>query len=76
MKAVIFQEVGKIAFEEVNDPICEQNEVIIKITRSGICGTRNVSTIQEQSLQTLIGVRPWIQVVCTVIQAFRTGPLP
>lgn len=39
MKAVIFPQPGRIAFETVADPACAHDEVIVKVASSGICGT-------------------------------------
>jgi len=39
VKAIIFTEPGKIVYDETADPSCEAGEVIIKVLRSGICGT-------------------------------------
>ena len=39
MKAVIFPQPGRIAFESVDDPACAHDEVVVKVASSGICGT-------------------------------------
>jgi threonine dehydrogenase-like Zn-dependent dehydrogenase len=40
MKAVVFKGIGEIALEQVPDPVIQDpKDVIVKITRSAICGT-------------------------------------
>ncbi|MDX1521270.1 MAG: alcohol dehydrogenase catalytic domain-containing protein, partial [Anaerolineae bacterium] len=39
MKAIVFPSPETIAVEEVPDPTCQPDEVILKIASSGICGT-------------------------------------
>ena len=39
MKAVIFPQPGSIAYETIDDPDCAPDEVVIRVARSGICGT-------------------------------------
>lgn len=39
MKAVVFPEAGTIAVEQVEDPRCAPDEVVVRVARSGICGT-------------------------------------
>jgi 2-desacetyl-2-hydroxyethyl bacteriochlorophyllide A dehydrogenase len=39
MKAVVFPQPEQIVFESVPDPICQPDEVVIRVTRTGICGT-------------------------------------
>lgn len=39
MKAVLFPAAEQVAVESVPDPICQPDEVVIRVTRTGICGT-------------------------------------
>ncbi len=39
MQAIVFQSPGNISIEQVKDPVCETNDVVIQISQSGICGT-------------------------------------
>lgn len=39
MKAITFPEPEEIVFDDVDDPSCQPNEVILKVATSGICGT-------------------------------------
>lgn len=39
MKAIIFPEAGKLILDEVDDPVCGRDEVVVKVSRAGICGT-------------------------------------
>lgn len=39
MKAVVFTEPEKLNVETVPDPTCATDEIIVKVARSGICGT-------------------------------------
>lgn len=39
MRAVVFPTPQQISIETVDDPICKPNEVIVKVTQVGICGT-------------------------------------
>lgn len=39
MRAVIFPQPGAVSFESVDDPTCGDQEVIIRVAHSGICGT-------------------------------------
>ncbi len=39
MKAAVFEEVGKIVVKEVPVPVINDNEVLIKVKYTGICGT-------------------------------------
>ena len=40
MKAAVFREPGKpLSIENVSDPKCGENEMILKVNQCGICGT-------------------------------------
>jgi 2-desacetyl-2-hydroxyethyl bacteriochlorophyllide A dehydrogenase len=39
MKAVIFPQAEQIAVERMPDPVCGRDEVIVQVSRCGICGT-------------------------------------
>ena len=39
MKAAIITGIGQISIETVEDPKCEDREVIIEVAAAGICGT-------------------------------------
>lgn len=39
MKAVVFPEAETIEIDRVNDPTCGPDEVVVQVTRAGICGT-------------------------------------
>jgi len=40
MKALIFNGVGEIALQEVQDPVLKDStDVVVRITKSAICGT-------------------------------------
>lgn len=39
MKAIIFPEAHTISLESIPDPTCQPDEVVIKVSHSGICGT-------------------------------------
>jgi len=39
MKAVVFPEAEKIEIQQVGDPGCGDDDVVIKVTSAGICGT-------------------------------------
>ena len=39
MKAVVFPVPESISIEQVDDPVCEADEVIVQVAQVGICGT-------------------------------------
>ncbi|MGC8880020.1 MAG: alcohol dehydrogenase catalytic domain-containing protein [Anaerolineae bacterium] len=39
MQAVVFTAPETTSFEQVPDPICQPDEVIVQVARTGICGT-------------------------------------
>ncbi len=39
MHAVVFQSVENISLEQVPDPVCAPDEVVVQVKRTGICGT-------------------------------------
>ena len=39
MHAIIFPSPGQISIEQVKDPACEADEVVVKVSQVGICGT-------------------------------------
>ena len=39
MKAIVFDKPKSLSIQQVPDPICGPDEVIVKVTTSGICGT-------------------------------------
>ncbi len=39
MKAIVFPQPETIALEQVPDPTCAPDEVVVQVSRCGICGT-------------------------------------
>lgn len=39
MRAILFSAPGSIAIQEVPDPVCGPDEVIVKVATAGVCGT-------------------------------------
>ena len=39
MKASVIQGIGEVSVENVPDPSCQEDEVIIEVATVGICGT-------------------------------------
>jgi D-arabinose 1-dehydrogenase-like Zn-dependent alcohol dehydrogenase len=51
MKAAVFHTPGKpLSIENVNDPICGDNEMIMKVKQCGICGTDLLFHVESVSL--------------------------
>ena len=49
MKAITFQAVGSVAFEEVADPRIEHElDVIVEVRAAGLCGSDHASPRQDE----------------------------